>query len=101
METFKIIFTSKAQSDLAECISFVLKVSKEAAYALANDIYSSVQTLEMFPERNAIFEMPKSFPFTVRKLVINKRYLALYTIENDTVIIYRFIDSRRKFDYLI
>lgn len=101
MDTYKIIVSSKAQSDLAECIGFVLNVSKEAAYSLADDIYSSIKLLETFPERNAIFEMPKSFPFTIRKLVINKRYLTLYAVEGDKVVVYRILDSRRKFDHLI
>ena len=101
MDTYQVIITSKAQSDLAECIGFVLRVSKEAALTLANDIYSSIQSLETFPERNAIFEMPKSFPFTIRKFVINQRYLALYAVERNKVVVYRIVDSRRKFDRLI
>ena len=101
MDTYKIIITSKAQSDLAECTGFVLNVSKEAALSLVDDMYSSIESLKTFPERNAIFEMPKSFPFTIRKLIINKRYIVLYAIEQDAVVIYRILDSRRKFDYLI
>ncbi len=45
--------------------------------------------------------MPKSFPFPVKKLLINKRYLALYAIGKDIVFIYRILDSRRKFDNLV
>lgn len=101
MEEFNIIISSKAQLDLAESVSFVLNVSKEAAIKLANDIYSAIASLSSFPERNPVFEMPKSFPFIIRKLVVNKRYIVLYTIENNDVVIYRIIDSRRSFDYLI
>lgn len=101
MDRFEIVITSKAQSDLAERITFVLNVSQDAAYSLANDIYSSIQALQTFPERNAVFEMPKSFPFLVRKLVINKRYLALYAVEGNKVVVYRVLDSRKKFDYLL
>ena len=101
MRAYKIVITSKGQSDLSECVSFVLRVSKEAALSLANDLYSSIQSLETFPERNAIFEMPKSFPFTIRKLIVNRRYMALYSVETDKVIVYRILDSRRKFDHLL
>ena len=101
MEKFNIIISSKAQSDLAECIGFVLNVSKDVTIKLANDTFSAINTLSTFPERNPIFEMPKSFPFIVRKLIINKRYIVLYTLENSNVIVYRVIDSRRQFDYLI
>ncbi|MBO4666977.1 MAG: type II toxin-antitoxin system RelE/ParE family toxin [Bacilli bacterium] len=101
MEKFNIIISSKAQSDLAECIGFVLNVSKDAAIKLANDIYSAINALSTFPERNPIFDMPKAFPFIVRKLIVNKRYIVLYALENSNVIVYRVIDSRRQFDYLI
>ncbi len=101
MKEFEIIITSKAQSDLAECVSFVLNASKEEAIKLTNDIYFSLESLNTFPERNPIFEMPKSFPYTVRKILINKCYLALYSIEDDKVVVYRILDVRRNFDYLI
>ena len=101
MSKYNVIISTKAQLDLAECVRFVLNVSKEAAIALANNIYSSLNSLNLFPERNPIFEMPKSFPFTVRKQIINGRYIALYTIEGENVVIYRLLDSRRKFDYLL
>ena len=101
MDTYKIIITSKAQSDLSDCVAFVQNVSKEAAINLANDIFASIESLTSFPERNPVFEMPKSFPFIIRKNVVNKRYLILYSIENNSVVIYRILDSRRKLNYLI
>lgn len=101
MDSYKIIITSKAQTDLSSCVAFVLNVSKEAAFNLANDIYASIQSLTNFPEKNPVFEMPKPFPFTIRKQIVNKRYVLLYAIENSNIVIYRILDSRRKFDYLL
>lgn len=102
MEKFNVIISSKAQLDLAESVGFVLNVSKEAAIKLANDVYSAIDSLSNFPERNPVFEMPKSFPFVVRKLFINKRYVVLYGIEtNNIIVVYRILDSRRQFDYLL
>ena len=101
MDKFNVIITKKAQADLSDCISFVLKVSKEAAIKLSDDIYVAIESLDILPERNPIFEMPKAFPFVVRKQIINKRYIVLYTVEGNDVVIYRIIDSRRKFNYLL
>ena len=101
MDFYKVVITSKAQSDISACIRFVLNVSKESALKLSNHIYDSLNTLKTFPERNGVFDMPKSFPFVIRKHIINKRYIALYTIENSSVVIYRVLDSRRSFDYLL
>ena len=101
MDNYNVIISSKAQTDLAECVGFVLNVSKEAANNLANDIYETAESLSFFPERNPVFEMPKSFPFVVRKQVVNQRYVILYSVENKNVVIYRIIDTRKKFNHLI
>lgn len=101
MEQFEIVVSSKAQQDFSECVSFVLNVSVDAAKQLVDDIYNSIGSLKTFPERNPVFEMPKSFPYILRKQIINGRYIALYSIEEKKVIIYRLLDSRRKFDYLV
>ena len=101
MKEYSIIILSKAQYDIAECVGFVLNVSKDAAISLMNDIYSSIETLKTFPERNPLFVMPSSFPYPIRKQIINHRYIALYSIEDDHVIVHRLIDSRRRFNYLL
>lgn len=101
MDKYQVLISHKAQLDLTECISFVLRVSVESASKLADDIYSTIQSLETFPERNPIFEMPKTFPFQIRKQVICNRYIALYAIENNNVVVHRILDSRRKFDFLL
>ncbi|MBQ7250583.1 MAG: type II toxin-antitoxin system RelE/ParE family toxin [Bacilli bacterium] len=95
------MITSRAQSDLAECVGFVFKDPKEAGRKLAKDIYSSIESLGAFPERNAVFPMPKSFPNIVRKLVIDKPYLVLYAVAAQRVIVYRILDARRKLNNLI
>ena len=101
MGQYLVIVSNKAHLDIAECVGFIKKVSKEAAIQLAEEIYSSLSTLDSFPERNPLFEAPKSFPFTLRKHIINTRYIALYTIENQKVVVYRVLDSRRKFGHLV
>lgn len=101
MDQYNIIISSKAQSDLAACVGFVLNVSKEAAINLAKDIFASIESLKTYPERNPVFDMPKSFPFTTRKQIVNKRYVILYSIEGNNLVVYRILDSRREFNYLI
>lgn len=101
MNNYNVIITSRAQSDLADCVRFALNVSKEAATNLANDIYSSLDSLSSYPERNPVFNMPKQFLFIIRKHIINKRYAALYSVEGDKVVVYRIIDARRKFNYIL
>ena len=101
MNQYSVVWSAKALSDLAECVQFVLNVSKKAALDLREETFTNSKNLELFPEKNPIFEMPKSFPFVLRKQVISKRYILLYSIENEKVVIYRMIDCRRQYNSLL
>ena len=101
MDSYKIKWTQTAVSDLTECVRFVLNVSKEAAKKLKIEIQESINSLSFFPEKNPILDMPKSFKIVIRKQVISKRYIALYSVEDDSIIIYRILDTRRKFGPLL
>lgn len=59
MEKYHLIITSLAQSDIAECVRFVLRVSKDAAITLANDIYRAINSLKTFPEKNLFLKCLK------------------------------------------
>ncbi|MBR4378037.1 MAG: type II toxin-antitoxin system RelE/ParE family toxin [Bacilli bacterium] len=101
MGLFKVEIEETAHQDIATCVAFVLNVSKEAAIKLVNEIYDQIHSLESYPERNPLFEMQKTFPHLLRKQIINKRYLAIYSIEGNLVKVYRFLDSRRNFESLL
>ena len=101
MQNYNIFVTSKAQMDLATYVGFVLQVSKDAALSLANDFEQLMNSLRTYPERNPSFQTPRSFPFDVRKQIVNGRYIILYSIEKTNVVVYRILDSRRKFDQLL
>lgn len=101
MDNYNVVISSKAQSDLSECVSFVLNVSKEAGKSIANSIFDSISSLCTFPERNPVFEMPKQIGIVFRKQVVEKRYIIIYSIESMDVVVYRILDARRKFDSLI
>lgn len=101
MKKYSVVWTSNALSDLSSCVSFVLKVSKEAARELKNAFSLVSESLAFFPEKNPVFPTPKGFPFILRKQVVNNRYLVLYSVEEDKIVIYRVIDVRRNFQQLL
>lgn len=101
MQVYNIFVTSRAQANLAECLGFVLNVSKEAANVLKKDFEEAIYSLRTFPERNPPFKMPKYTPFITKKHVVNGRYIFVYSIENSSVIVYAVLDSRRNFEQLL
>ena len=100
MEKYEIIISSKAQEDILTCVGFVKNVSLEAAKDLFNNLYDFIESLETFPERNPLFEMPQGTNREIRKGIVEKRYIVLYEIEKQ-IIVHRVIDSRKGFEQLI
>ena len=101
MKSYSIVWTSRSVSELVVSVEFIANVSLEAAQKLRDDLYNSISSLSTLPERNQVFDMPKGFSKTIRKLVVNKRYIVLYAIEDSSIVIYSFQDTRRKFTRLI
>ena len=101
MEKHKVFWRPEAIQDVDEHLIFLSKVSMEAAYQLNEQLLNAANSLIDFPERNPLFEMNESFPYKTRKMVVNKKYLLIYVIEDGTVKIYRVLDTRKKFEYLI
>lgn len=100
MNKYEIEISPKAQEDILTCIEFVKNVSLEAAEKLFDDLFQSIESLETFPERNSLFEMPQGTNREIRKGIVNKRYLILYEIEK-RVVIHRVLDTRKGFEQLI
>ena len=100
MEKYEILISPIAQEDILTCIGFVKNVSLEAAKELFKEIYSFIESLETFPERNSIFEMPHGTNREIRKGIVDKRYIVIYEIEKQ-IIVHRVLDSRKGFDQLI
>ena len=98
---YRIEWSSKSVSDLAEHVSFQRRVSVDAAATLSANIISAALSLSSFPERFPEFAMLKNFPVAIRKCVVDSRYIILYGIADDTIMIYRILDARRKFDGLL
>ena len=100
MEVKDIIITSRAQTDISTCITFVLNISKDAS-KVSKEIFKSIESLKQFPERFPAFNMPNYASYAYRKMVINKRYIAIYSLEEDTIVIHRVLDGRRGYSSLV
>ena len=100
MEKFEILISPKAQEDILNCVGFVKNVSLEAAKDLFDDLYAFIESLETFPERNSLFEMPQGTNREIRKGVVSRRYLVIYEIDKQ-IVVHRVLDSRKGFGQLI
>lgn len=93
---YEIQISQRAFTSLIECVSFVKRVSPESASSLYQEIMEAIQSLSTLPKRN-----PEVVGLTIqniptRKMVINNgRYIILYRIDGNQVIIYDVLDSRK------
>lgn len=97
MNTYQIQITNRACFDIFECVSFLSFISKEAADKLHTEIIESIYSLSSFPNRYPEIEDFKILGYKVRKMTIqNGRYLILYRVKVETVIVYDVIDCRKE-----
>lgn len=96
MNNYKIVITQHAFSSISECVMFVNNVSPEAANSLYEELMTSIKSLSTFPNKYPEIQDLLIMDAKVRKMPIhNGRYVILYKVENDTVVIYDIIDTRK------
>ena len=98
---YRIEWSSKSLGDLSAHAAFLKRVSAEAAKTTLSAIIAKGDSLAQFPERCAEFPMPGHFPVVIRKCVVDGRYVILFGVCEDAVMIFRVLDARRKFDGLL
>ena len=94
--TYKVQISQRAFTSLIECISFVKRVSPESSDNLYREIMEAIQSLSTLPKRNPEVESLKIQNNPTRKMIINNgRYIILYRIDGNQVIIYDVLDGRK------
>lgn len=78
---------------LIQHVKFLANVNVKAAYRLSNKIQEEIMTLKYNPKRTSKYEIIKNCQY--RKLIINKKYLVIYFINQETIYIDYIFDCRR------
>ena len=96
MNNYKINITQRAYSSITECVLFVNNVSSEAANSLYEEIMHSVKSLLVFPNKYPEIQGLSINGIKIRKMIIHSgRYIILYKVEGELIVIYDIIDSRK------
>ena len=96
MAELKVSITQKAFSSISEHVFYVRNASLEAAKELYEETMASLRSLSSFPERYPEIQDLRIAGARIRKTPIhNGRYVALYKVDGDTVVIYDVIDTRK------
>ena len=103
---YKIIVSDRAKRMLGEHIRFMAQVNKEAAAVKKKEIMTALRSLGRMPQRFPFFEesyIPPKYipPNKYHRLFIEKWYLVLYQVQDDTVYVDYILDCRKEYSWLI
>ena len=97
----KVIVSDRAKKMLGAHIRFLAQVNKESAAAKKNEIMAAWGSLRQMPQRIPFFEEPYITPNKYHRMFIEKWYLVLYQIQDDTVYVEYILDCRRNYSWLV
>lgn len=98
---YKVIISDKAKRMLGTHIRFMAQVNKEADVAKKKELLSEMRSLEHMPQRFPFFEESYIPPNKYHKMFVEKCYLVLYQIKDDTVYVDYILDCRKDYSWLI
>lgn len=98
---YKFIISDTARRMLGEHIRFLKQVSPKTAAAKNEHILKAMRSLTFQPERFPFFSAPEIPANKYRKMFIEKWYIVLYQIKDDTVYVDYILDCRKEYPWLI
>lgn len=98
---YKVIVSDRAKRMLGAHIRFMAQVNKDAASTKKKEIISAIRSLNYMPQRFPFFEEAYIPPNKYHKMFIEKWYLVLYQIQDDTVYVEYIVDCRKDYNWLI
>ena len=82
---YKVIVSDRAKRMLGAHIRFMAQVNKDAASTKKKEIITAIRALNHMPQRFPFFEEAYIPPNKYHKMFIEKWYLILYQIQDDSL----------------
>ncbi len=98
---YRVVVSSRARQMMVSHAAFLARVSPEAAVRLADEFEEAVGSLSRMPHRCPWFNGPYIPKNVYRVLILQKRYLILYQVQEDTVYVDYAADGRQEYPWLI
>ena len=98
---YKVIVSDRAKRMLGTHIRFLAQVNKDAAVVKKKELVTAMRSLESMPQRFPFFEEEYIPSNKYHKMFVEKWYLVLYQIQDDTVYVDYILDCRKDYSWLI
>jgi len=98
---YKVIVSDRARQMLAGHVRFLTQKSSAAARRTKNELLDAIRTLSAMPERYP-FLIAEFIPVNkYHKMFVEKWYLILYQIKDQTVYVDYIVDCRQDYKWLV
>lgn len=97
----KVIVSERARQMLGTHIRFMAQVNKDAARTKSAQITDALRSLSKMPQRFPFFETANIPQNKYHKMFVEKWYLVLYQIQDDTVYVDYILDCRKEYSWLV
>ena len=98
---YKVIVSDRAKRMLGTHIRFMAQVNKDAAKTKKQELMEAMRSLERMPQRFPFFEEAYIPTNKYHKMFVQKWYLVLYQIQDDTVYVEYILDCRKDYNWLV
>ncbi len=98
---FQVIVSKRAAQQLVEHAAFTAQLDERLAHQLITDFRSAAASLQLFPYRNPVLRSEVFPAEKYRKMIFAKRYLIIYQIKGERVLVEYVIDGRQDYQWLI
>lgn len=99
-KTYRVIVSDRAKQMLGTHIRFLAQVSKEAI-GKKKALIAAMRSLEHMPQRFPFFEEAYIPPNKYHRMFVERWYLVLYQIRDETVYVDYILDCRKDYSWLI
>ncbi len=82
-------------------VRFLANINEKAAKDFTALFYESIKSLEIMPERNPYLNHSDLIKNKYRKLIMKRRYIAIYQVENRNVFIDYIVDCKEDYSWLL
>lgn len=98
---YKVIVSDRARQMLVGHVRFLAQKSPIAARKIKNDLMDAIRSLYQMPELFPFLEAEFIPPNKYHKMFVEKWYLILYQIKDQTVYVDYIVDCRQNYGWLV
>ena len=98
---YRVIVSDRARQMVANHVRLMAQKSPSAARKVKNELMNAIRSLYQMPERFPFPEAEFIPPNKYHKMFIEKWYLILYQIKDQTVYVDYIVDCRQDYGWLV